>query len=314
MPATINPRLLDRVSVYQDIRWAGTTLKAGQRDCNLRWQLIRPMLPERGALLDVGSNFGWFGLAVCEAFPDFVVASVEADEHSAGIQRQVLSSHHLRRIALLTQRAGRRMAEEFARSGQRFDAVLCLSVLHWMPDHREFLTRLAAISGRMFIEHPDPRERGAGVDAIRRQIGLIGHYLRQVLPGHSSILLGRVPSERQAGMMRELWMVEAASDWRPSPAPALEASALLNLAPSWPPQSWWREQTGPLLTDGSSGGARYQFTPCGVCALPAASGTALSSRDLRRRLRRLPENGLWPIPHLVYRRARRLAGKLLRLV
>ncbi|HEX4149553.1 MAG TPA: class I SAM-dependent methyltransferase, partial [Pirellulales bacterium] len=153
--STIDARLLRRVSVYQDVRWAGQTIVRGRRDCNQRWRLIQPLLPARGAMLDVGSNFGWFSLAACEAFADYVVASVEADEHSAGVQRQVLESHRHERIALLTQPADARLVEAFARSGQRFDAVLCLSVLHWMHDHREFLERLGAISGRMFIEHPD---------------------------------------------------------------------------------------------------------------------------------------------------------------
>ncbi|HEY5315010.1 MAG TPA: class I SAM-dependent methyltransferase, partial [Pirellulales bacterium] len=193
MPQTIDARLLNRAGVYQDVRWAGQTLARGRRDCNRRWELIRPLLPARGALLDVGSNFGWFGLAACETFADYVVASVEADEQSAGVQRQVLQSHALRRIALLTHPAGSRLADVFARSGQRFDAVLCLSVLHWMRNHREFLTRLGPISGRMFIEHPDPREQGAGIDRIRREIGPIGRYLRDVFPDRHAILLGRIP-------------------------------------------------------------------------------------------------------------------------
>ena len=225
VPQTIHARLLNRVSTYQDVRWAGGTLVRGRRDCNLRWQLIRPLLPQRGVLLDVGSNFGWFPLAACEAFADYVVASVEADEDSATIQRQVLGSHALRRIALLTHPAGRRMAERFAQAGQRFDAVLCLSVLHWMPDHREFLQRLAAISGRMFIEHPDPQEPGAGIDRIRAEIGTIGRYLRELLPGRSAMLLGRVPSDRQPGISRELWMLEAEAGWRPGASPALDVAA-----------------------------------------------------------------------------------------
>jgi hypothetical protein len=313
MPQTIDARLLNRVSVYQDVRWAGQTLARGRRDCNRRWEWIRPLLPERGVLLDVGSNFGWFGLAACEAFADYVVASVEADEQSASVQRQVLRSHAERRIALLTHPAGGRLAEVFARSGQRLDAVLCLSVLHWMRDHREFLTRLAPISGRIFIEHPDPREQGAGVDRIRREIGPIGQYLRELLPGRHAILLGRVPSDRQTDVSRELWMLEAPADYRPNPAPALDVGALLELAPSWPPRSWWRRESLVLQPADRHAKAGYQFTPQGIRrAVLAADGEGLTHRRLLRLASRLPEGRLWPLTHWLYRRTRRLAGKLLR--
>ncbi|HEX3654413.1 MAG TPA: class I SAM-dependent methyltransferase [Pirellulales bacterium] len=313
MPQTIDSRLLNRISVYQDVRWAGQTLARGRRDCNRRWELIRPLLPERGALLDVGSNFGWFGLAACETFADYVVASVEADEQSASVQRQVLQSHALRRIALLTHPAGSRLADVFARSGQRFDAVLCLSVLHWMRDHREFLTRLAPIAGRMFIEHPDPRELGAGIDRIRRQIGPIGRYLRELFPSRHAILLGRIPSDRQAGASRELWMLEAAADFRPNPTPALDVGALLELAPSWPARSWWRQELLTLQGADRHAQAIYQFTPQGLrSAAVASGGKGLTHRRLLRLAGRLPEDRLWPFTHWLYRRTRRLAGKLLR--
>jgi hypothetical protein len=313
MTQTIDARLLERAGVYQDVRWAGQTLARGRRDCHRRWELIRPLLPKRGALLDVGSNFGWFGLAACEAFADYVVASVEADEHSASVQRQVLQSHSHRRIALLTHKANRRMADVFARSDQRFDAVLCLSVLHWMRDHREFLTRLAPRAGRIFVEHPDPREVGAGVDRIRHEIGPIGRYLRELFPDRHTILLGRVPSDRQAGVSRELWMVEAAADFEPNATPALDVSSMLELAPSWPPRSWWQEQALASRPADSIAPAAYWFTPHGICRSPQSThGNSLSQRRLLRLMSRVPEDRLWPLSRWFYRRSRRLAARLLR--
>jgi hypothetical protein len=301
------------MSVYQDVRWAGQTVVRGRRDCNQRWRLIQPLLPPRGAMLDIGSNFGWFGLAACDEFPDYVVASVEADEQSAGVQRRVLQSHAQHRMALLTHRAGTRLADVFARSGQRFDAVLCLSVLHWMRDHREFLLRLGAISGRMFIEHPDPREQGAGIDSIRQQIGPIGRYLRELFPGRHAILLGRVPSDRQPGLARELWMIEAAADFRPSPAPALDVQAIHQLVPSWPPRSWWRREALACQSSGRPAKARFQFTPQGIRPASATlDGDGVSRQRLLRLAGRVPERQLWPLGHTWYRRIRRLAGKLLR--
>lgn len=313
MPQTIDPRLLSRAGVYQDVRWAGATLARGSRDCRQRWELIRPLLPERAAVLDVGSNFGWFALAACESLTDCVVASVEADEHSARVQRSVLGSHGEQRIALVTHPAGKRLAECFARSGQRFDAVFCLSVLHWMREHREFLTTIGSIAGRIFVEHPDTREPGAGCDKIRRQIGPIGRYLRDVFPGRSAILLGRTPSDRRPGIKRELWMVEAAAEFEPHPRPAIDAGALLGLAPSWPPRSWWQQESAALRPNDVDLRWRYKFTSAGLQrAIGTGGGEGLSHRRLKRLVDRVPEHRLWPLRHWLYRRGRRLAARLLR--
>ena len=106
----------------------------GARDCQGRWQAIAPHLPPLGTVLDVGSNFGWFGMQIAEHAPRAVIASVEADERSAAVQRRVLASHDERRVVLLTQSAGAVMARRFAAADTRFDAVLCLAVLHWIRE------------------------------------------------------------------------------------------------------------------------------------------------------------------------------------
>ena len=54
----------------------------GERDCEARWRLIRGELAP-GALLDVGSAEGWFGLRAAAEL-GLVVASVEADPGRAG--------------------------------------------------------------------------------------------------------------------------------------------------------------------------------------------------------------------------------------
>ncbi|MHB1038176.1 MAG: class I SAM-dependent methyltransferase, partial [Pirellulales bacterium] len=241
MQCLLEPKLFEGLSVYQDVVLDGRVVKPGVRDCEERWRLIEPHFPRAGSVLDVGSNFGWFGLRICEALPDCVVASVEADERSAAVQRRVLASHAHRRICLLTGRAGAAQVRRFARAGQRFDAVLCLSVLHWLPDHREFLTALGSISARLFIEQPDPREEGAGIERIRRQIGPIEDCLAAVLPGRPLVRLGQVTAHRTAEYPRELWLVDKPAAWPDEPSPGLEVSALLDSGVSWPPRSWWLE-------------------------------------------------------------------------
>ena len=104
--AAANARRAERVSRRGA---GGPNLLHGHRDCMGRWEALAPHLPQAGTILDVGSNFGWFGLQICRTRPQCVVASVEADLRSAAVQRQVLQSHDATRICLLTARAGRPM-------------------------------------------------------------------------------------------------------------------------------------------------------------------------------------------------------------
>lgn len=240
--AASKPNVLRGLSVYQDMVVRGQTVLTGRRDCLKRWEAIAPHLPAAAAILDVGSNFGWFGLKACETSKQRIVASVEADERSAQVQRLGLASHAHERIVLLTRRAGAGMASTFATADQWFDVALCLSVLHWIPDHEEFLRVLGSITGRLFVEQPDPQEEGAGCDWIRRRIGPIGDYLTTLFPNRPCVRLTQSPSHRGSPYPREIWLVgEPRGGWQRSSA-GLDVAALLQLSPSWPPRCWWQRQ------------------------------------------------------------------------
>ena len=90
MGVSFEPRWFRGLSVYQDVLLDGEKVLSGARDCPQRWEAIEPHLPAAGSILDVGSNFGWFGLKICQSRPESVVASVEADRRSAWVQRRVL--------------------------------------------------------------------------------------------------------------------------------------------------------------------------------------------------------------------------------
>jgi hypothetical protein len=308
------PRWLHGVAVYQDVVLEGRTVRTGSRDCRGAWEAMATYLPQSGAILDVGSNFGWFGLQVCQAASECVVASVEADERSATVQRRVLESNRSERICLLTQRAGLGMARRFAAVGQRFDTVLCLAVLHWMADHREFLAAMGTISRRLFVEQPDPDEQGAGVERIRQEIGAVGPYLEALFPNRPRKCLGQLRSPRDGRFTRELWFVDEPPGWPAGPSSGLDISALLRMSPSWPPQSWWDGQLR-LHTQATSGQAclrpRILFTPCGMQADSQLPGTDSLAR-LRRLARRIPERQLLRPTVKWYRGTCRSAGRFLR--
>lgn len=278
-------RLLRGISTYQDVVLAGQTVRRGGRDCERRWQAIAPHLPAGGVLLDVGANFGWFCLKWCAEGPDRLAVAWEADLRSAAVARYVLASEPGRRIALCTSPAGAAGAKRFVASGRRIDVVLCLSILHWMPDHREFLAELGTVADRILIEQPNLDEAGAGSEAVRRSIGAIGPYLKQLFPDRPVTHIDTWSSHRDADSKRELWLVGPPNGVVPAVTPpSIDAALLCDLDVAWPPQSWWRRRK-PLSRDAFPCG--FALTPCGVES--DATARPQSAAAWRRALVQLPE-------------------------
>lgn len=317
MPATFDPRLLRGLSVYQDVVVEGRTVQAGRRDCAARWRLIESHLPRQGVVLDVGSNFGWFGLQVCAARPDVVVASVEADLRSAAVQRAVLASHAQRPICLLTRPAGPAMLARFAAGGQRFDAALLLSVLHWIAQPERFLAALGSITSRLLVEHPHTDEPGAGCAWIRRRIGPIGPFLGRLFPHRPVVLLGTTASHLDGGYHRQIWLVAPPPGEMPPPADGIDVQAAVAAGIGWPQRDWWlaglEAACRQIPPDEREGGpARLRLAPAG---LSWTGGAVVSHADInryKRLLHRVPQDRLVRPGDALGRRLIALGGKLLR--
>ncbi|MCE9604291.1 MAG: class I SAM-dependent methyltransferase [Planctomycetia bacterium] len=296
-------RLLSGISIYQDVVVAGKTERKGVRDCESRWQAIAPYLPARGALLDVGANFGWFCLRWCAEGAERTAVAWEADLRTAAVARYVLASHRHERVCLATTTAEAEAVRKMEAAGQRFDAVLCLSVLHWIADHREFVATLGRIADRIFIEHCDPREEGAGIEQLRREIGDIGPYLRNLFPELHVERIAVWEGHRSKEYPRELWLV-ARNENKPTSAEAsragsstnggIFAGAVLPLSVVWPPRSWWRERLDETLLEADG---RTVFTPHGIrCRVEEevdAKGAVVDDPDeIRSAIANMPERGV----------------------
>lgn len=320
-------RWLSGLSVYQDILGPRGVVRRGERDCQDRWRLILPHLPQVGAMLDVGSNFGWFALHAAAARPDTVVLSAEADVRSAQIQRHVLENHlasgaePAQRVALMTRRFNSRVMRRLARRRQRFSAALCLSVLHWMPDHEPFLRLLGALSDRIFVEFPHPGETGAGVPKVCHEIGGGDDYLRRLFGAHRVTLLGETECHRDARWRRPLWLVETGNSsietlHRGWDANGLHVDAALDCELSWPPRRWWQaaldRSSQRTASDHLERPGRWLLTPQGL----RWTGPYVESARhlLRRRLSRVPQAGLLPGPAVVRRSLQRWLGRALHAV
>lgn len=302
----------DDLSVYQNVVIGGKVVRQGVRSCEDRWRLIKPYLsPDSTAILDIGSNFGWFGLRICESLPQCVVASAEADLRSAAVQRSVLDSHNHERICLLTQTVTAARLRSWANSRQRFDAALVLSVLHWMPDHRQVLAELGRMAEQLFIEVPEPDETAVGLDYVRREMGRIDAFLHGQFPGRSIERLGEVDSPLGDAYSRRLWRVGPADTQLQSRPLGLDVSQLFPWRPSWPQRSWWEQQlTAVRPYEGSPSASSGELT---YTAQGLRSSRQLSERDLAlwsHHLRRLPEEYLDNRALLLLRRARRAAARL----
>jgi hypothetical protein len=255
-------RLLLGLSVYQDVVVAGQTVRRGVRDCEGRWAAIASYLPAAGVLLDVGANFAWFSRRWCSEGPERLAVAMEADLRSAAVARYSLASCDERRVALCTALADAAAVRRFAEARQRFDAALCLSVLHWIPDHREFLTALGAITDRIFVEQPDPREAGSGVTAIREAIGEIGPYLRSLFSDRPVERIATWMAHRSDELPRELWLIgPRALRNVVAETPTVDAGVLLELDVAWPPRSWWQSELRRVAASPTDGVA---MTPSGL--------------------------------------------------
>lgn len=277
-------QLLRGISTYQDIVIGGETVRRGRRDCESRWQAIVPHLPTTGVLIDVGANFGWFCRRWCAEGADRIALAWEADLRSAGVARYVLAANNEHRVALCTAPARAESAARIAATGRRIDVVLCLSVLHWMPDHRPFLTELGKVTDRILIEQPPAEEAKAGIAEVRQAIGAIGPYLMQLFPNRPVNQVATWPSHLDGDSQRELWLVGPVNERPPSAPAAVDAALLCDLDLAWPPRSWWQSQL-PFEEVATSGGLAW--TADGVQLRPDFG--ARTSAEWRRMFAQLPE-------------------------
>ncbi len=145
---------------YQDEFLPGGVVR-GERDCDERWALIAPHLPERGVLLDIGSNLGYYGLRSVVEGPKRSVVSIEADPAIADRQAKIVSEHATDRMLVLTGQLDSEGAQAWAESCDWFDATFLLAIIHWFDDPAAVVAALSSMSGKLIIEVPDPADEGA---------------------------------------------------------------------------------------------------------------------------------------------------------
>lgn len=176
---------------YQDALFKGRPVSRGGRGCEERWELIRPHLPQRGLLLDVGSDLGYFPIRALLENPDLGAVSLEGNRESVDMQGAIARSHELSRLCVLQGMVNSVVSDSWRRGAHdRFDLTLLFSVIHWFDDPARVVADLFAMTDRLIVEMVDPRDVGACGHERTAAMGDPAQWLRATT-GHDPVLLGR---------------------------------------------------------------------------------------------------------------------------
>ena len=176
----------------------------GERDCEERSEMIRGELVTPGIVMDIGSAEGYFcrQIASCR---NLLVVSVESDSGRVNVQRR-WAAPLMGRVVICQKAFDVAIAGKLSSQCDFFENVLLLSVLHWMPQPDMIVKHLSLVSGKLFVELPDPADRRAcGQD----KIGLIGEDQQGWLEKHtgrSVRLIGK--PKAHTSKTRNLWVIE----------------------------------------------------------------------------------------------------------
>ena len=78
------------MSEYQDMLYKDNLVR-GTRECEARWELMKPYLPSSGMVLDVGSNLGYFPVRLILSSETLAVVSIESSSKNAKKQADIVS-------------------------------------------------------------------------------------------------------------------------------------------------------------------------------------------------------------------------------
>jgi hypothetical protein len=155
---------------YQTIEDKDETIVQGWRDCEGRWDKIKPFIKANQCIMDIGSHYGYFTKKANDQ--GCIVWSIEENEIRARIQRKMLELNGCQGVYLTTTHLDTDHFVELARVTECIDAIFALSVLHYLTplEYKNIIYILSLISPNVFIELPNPNE--VVVDGNRETINL----------------------------------------------------------------------------------------------------------------------------------------------
>ena len=182
---------------YQSVRINGAVVQTGERSCDDRFDLIRPVLAQYKrpfTVLDLGANTGYFGQRIAE---EYDAVSVCIDSDPVLIETLAKNGHHA--VLGIQRHLSVRDLTDIA-ACEHFNVVLALNVLHHFDDWEGALGAVLSLGEHVIIETPP-------VDDVHA-CGRVRHAaLYDAVRRAGSVILGVSPSHTTPGVDRELVLI-----------------------------------------------------------------------------------------------------------
>lgn len=182
---------------YQSVRINGTVTQSGERSCEDRFDLLRPLLAQYKrpfTVLDLGAAQGYFGQRIAEEYP---AVSVCIDHDPSLVE--TLSANGHRAVLGIQRRLTVQDLKDLA-ACEHFDVVLALNILHHFDDWYGALDAVLTLGDHIVVESP-PVEDTQACGRARHKA------LAECLAASGPVLLGTSPSHTTPGVRRELGLI-----------------------------------------------------------------------------------------------------------
>lgn len=179
----------------------------GERDCHERWELIKPLLPDMGVVMDIGAAEGYFLQRIAM---ETNLLAVGVEKHTGRVHAQLRwlnGAGYEGKVVSCHTGISSSFISSLSTTPEWIDAVLLLSVLHWI-NNDDFLRDISKIAGKLFIEIPDLNDTSATGQKFMQRIRKYGNeeaYFRAIT-GRDVRKIGTVKAHTYP--TRNLWVID----------------------------------------------------------------------------------------------------------
>lgn len=156
------------------------------RDCNERWNIIKPYISDDSLTLDMGSAEGFFSNKIVKSGNNRKVVSVEGSPVMAEAQRRynkdlISNKSIIFNESIMTPEL---FLEKYIPTYIKFNNILCLSVIHWFENPDLMLKYLTENCDFFFFEMPDLDDTKSYnqkyLNYVKNEFGTIDNYITTI--------------------------------------------------------------------------------------------------------------------------------------
>lgn len=201
-------KLAKEEGAYQDIEVNGSVISKGWRDCEERWEIIKPYIDKNSVVLDIGSHYGYFAKKMADTYEDNLIWSIEGDKRRAEIQRLMIEANGIKNIVLSEYNIGILDFLKLSRLTEGIDTIMMLSVIHYFdPEEIPYIIWLCSqIAPRLIIEIPVVEEVEVAEIENVDKLKNIENYLNSCY--ENIIEIGKSTSPKNNNVKRTIFRAE----------------------------------------------------------------------------------------------------------